>query len=88
MTTEADKRKVLEFLVRKVFVPQLESRVGILFLEMQNQIIKTQQVSSLFGKSVILPPITFNIVEPTEQLINNLMMVFEEKNVPRLLENK
>ena len=83
MTNASEKRKVVEYIVRDVYLPELKAKVTKVMNDYNRKVEKDIKLTQMTGISCnVAEPVLFEVAEPTNKLIENIMILFDdEKNI-------
>ena len=82
MSTIEQKKKMVETVVYDHFKPRLKLEVANLILKSVERISKNNELSELAGTNVMVDeaPIVFHIKALTKDLVDNLVVIFDDQN--------
>ena len=82
MLTREEKRIMVEKIVYDHFNPRLKAEVATLIIQSVKRILKNNELSELAGTNVMVDeaPIVFHIKALTKDLVDNLVVIFDDQN--------
>lgn len=85
MILKSDKRKVIEHIVRNIYLPELKKNVQEMINAYTKKMITDIRLTQMLNiPTIVNEPVLFKIAEPTEKLITNLMIIFDDEQQNRL----
>lgn len=80
MTNASEKRKVVEYIVRDIFLTELKEKVAKTMGKYTLKLQRDERLRKMTGLPCIVQEATlFEISEPTQKLIENIMILFDDE---------
>lgn len=75
--TPEEKRKAIEYIVHEVYIREHNRLLQEFLVKYGDAVRQSLRFADAIGINVSMPPLTFDLRKPTEELVNNLIVSFE-----------
>ena len=80
MTNASEKRKVVEYIVRDIYLEDVKVKVAKAMTDFANKRERDIKLTKMIGiPCIVQEAVTLEVSEPTQKLIENIMILFDDE---------